>query len=137
MRPGYLSTANIIVALAGFLMLVFLVIDVRKAWQMDADKYRSASFLQIIIFQLAACLLTLSRKLRRSVLFTLILVVIYCFFIFKEAIYHFFTSYSRDTLPSSWPYYHSTSDLYILVYAAVYLAICYFIAAKPSSARRR
>lgn len=140
-RPRYLSTANIIAALAAFLMVIYLAFDLRKAWQMVADhhfyKYRIASFLQIIIILLAACLLTLSRKLRRNVLFTLILVAIYLICIFREAIYIFLTGFSRDYLPSGWAYYRSPFDLYILVYAAVYLAICYFIAAKPVSRGRR
>ena len=135
-RPGYLSTANIIAALAAFLMIIYMVINLSKTRQMDAA-HSSTGFLQTIVLLLAACLLALSRKLRRSVLFTLILIAIYLICIFREAIYIFFTGFSRDYLSSSWSYYNSTSDLYILVYAAVYLAVCYFIAAKPVSGSRR
>ncbi|PSL19568.1 hypothetical protein [Chitinophaga ginsengisoli] len=133
MRPRYLSTANIIAALAAFLMIVFLVTDLRNTWQLN----HSAGSLPFILFLSAACLLTLSRKLRRSVLFTLILIAIYAICIFREAIYIFFTGFSRDYLPSGWAHYYSTADLYIFVYAAVYLAICYFIAAKPVSRSSR
>jgi hypothetical protein len=132
MKLRYLSTANIIAALAAFLMIVYLLINLSKARQID-----NTGSLQIILFLLVAFLLTLSRKLRRNVLFTLLLVAIYCICIFKEAIYVFFTGHSGNHQPSSWAYYYSTSDLYILVYAAVYLAICYFIAAKPASRSRR
>ncbi|WP_089834228.1 hypothetical protein [Chitinophaga filiformis] len=140
-RPRYLSTANIIAALAALLMIILLVIDLRNARRINADdsfyQYRSATILPIILFLSAACLLTLSRKLRRNVLFTLVLIAIYCICIFKDAVYVFFTGFSRDYLPSSWSYYYSAYDLYILIYAAVYLAICYFIAAKPVSRSRR
>ena len=135
-RPRYLSTANIIAALTAFLMIVYMVINLSKARQMNAT-HSNTGFLQTIILLLAACLLTLSRKLRRSALFTLILIAIYLICIFRETIYIFFTGFSRDYLPSSWSHHYSTSDLYILVYAAVYLAICYFIAAKPVSRSRR
>ncbi|UPK71024.1 hypothetical protein [Chitinophaga filiformis] len=133
-RPRYLSTANIIVALAGILMLVFLAIDLRKA---PAHSANTTSLVPIGALHLAAGLLTFFPKLRRSVFFTLMLIAVYTFCLFREAIYVFFTSFSRDYLPSSWSYYRSASDLYILVYAAVYLAICYFIAAKPVSGSRR
>lgn len=134
MRTRYLSTANIVAALAGILMLVFLVIDLRKA---PAHSANTTSLVQTGVLQLAACLLTFSSKLRRSIFFTLILIAVHAFCLFREALYVFFTSFSGDYLPSSWSYYYSASDLYILVYAAVYLAICYFIAAKPASGSRR
>ncbi len=137
-RPRYLSTANIIAALTAFLTIILLAFDLRKACQMvAAHNFNYTDFLRITIFLLSACLLTLFRKLRRSIFFTLVLVAIYLICIFREAIYIFLTGFSKDYLPSGWAYYRSPFDLYIFVYAAVYLAICYFIAAKPVSRSRR
>jgi len=134
-RSAYLSTANTIAAAGALILVIMLIVDLVRVWQIDMDKtffrYRLSTNIKIIFFYLAAGLLTIITKLRRSVPFTLVLIALYAILTFMEAIYIFILSFNRDYLPSSWAYYRSDADYLLpIIFSIVYFFICYLVATR-------
>jgi molybdopterin-containing oxidoreductase family membrane subunit len=133
--PTFLSTANTIAAVLALVNVIAMIVDLINAWEASPDhtffKYRAVTYVPLIVIYVAAISLSFFRKLRTTVAFSLILLIVYSCLIFSERIYLIITSFIPDTLPSSWSYYRpSCSYILPLLAAAGYSVICYFIAVK-------
>lgn len=132
----YLATANSIAAALALVNVTCMIVSLIYAWEASPDhmffKYRSVTFLPLIVIYVAAISLTLLKKLRATVVFSLILVIVYTCLNFFDRLYLIITSFSSDTLPSSWSYYRAPIYEYLLplMIAVIYSLICYIIAVK-------
>jgi len=132
----FLSTANSIAAALALVNVMRLICNLISAWEASPDhlffKYRSVTFVPIIVIYVAAISITFFSKVRTTVVFSLILLIVYACLIFSEKVYLIITGFDRDTLPSSWSYYRPpfyTFGLPLLI-ATSYSVICYLIAVK-------
>jgi len=132
-KSTYLSTANSIAAVLALVNVMLMTVDQVNAWEASPDhiffKYRSAVYLPFIIIYVAAISLSLLKKLRATVLFSLILVIVYSCLISHEIAYMIITGFNGASGRSNysaplWKY------VMLLSAAAIYSLICYLIAVR-------
>lgn len=124
MRPAYLSTANIIV---GVLIAISVIWHLIYLFSTEPFyRYRAVDHLKFSIVPIIFACLTILPSMRRSIIFSILLVMVNAAFIFRERIYVFITRFFPDYLPSSWSY-DKPFDIRSLVFPITCFAICYLI----------
>jgi Ni/Fe-hydrogenase subunit HybB-like protein len=88
-------------------------------------RYRIASTVFPIALLICTCLLSLSKKIRQSVAWTIAMVILFNGCMFMETIWVFITSYMPDYVPSSWSYYRPSwfERLWPLQYTAIFIIL--------------
>ncbi|WP_147320099.1 hypothetical protein [Chitinophaga silvisoli] len=130
----YLATANSIAAALALVNTTCMIVNLIIAWEASPDhmffKYRSVTFLPLIVIYVAAISLTLLKKLRATVLFSLILIIVYACLISNTMAYLIIYTFNPGALSVSWsyPWPESSALLFPLPAAAIYSVICYHIA---------
>jgi glucan phosphoethanolaminetransferase (alkaline phosphatase superfamily) len=111
-----------------------MIFNLIIAWEASPDhmffKYRSVTFLPLIVIYVAAISLTLLKKLRATVLFSLILIIVYACLISNTIAYLIIYSFIAGALSAYWSYPRPESSalLFLLPAAPIYSVICHYIA---------
>lgn len=115
-QQHYLAIANIIAA-------ILMVINI----------YYFVTVFEIHVAMIPAmfALLTLLRKLRRSIYFSILLIGIYGGFVLRGIIFLSYVRYIKE-VNISMPYYYIPGYTVLPFYCIAYFAICYFMAIKIS-----
>jgi len=128
----YLSFSNIIASYAGLLLIITLICDLVRSYNIASDTnhtyfaYRLRIFVPFILLASAASLFSLSKKLRGKWIISLLMALVFNICVTIENVYILWTSLFRDYLPSSWSYYRDFGMsfwLNILLCATAYFII--------------
>ncbi|SEN53978.1 hypothetical protein SAMN04488505_11133 [Chitinophaga rupis] len=128
----YISFSNIIASYAGLLLVITLICDLIRSYNITSDindtyfAYRLRIFIPFILLAFAASMFSLSKKLREKWIISLLMALVFNICVTIENVFILWTSLFRDYLPSSWSYYRDFGIsfwLNILLYATVYFII--------------